>query len=193
MTEPTTSEIKRIKRVADQTCSAHARLRDVYAAWATIFDTVVLCAAAWTTALALCDPVFAARLTPLHWSPVFWIGLLSIATFIATLVQLKLDLRGKSDAHRRAFDAQTEIKHAANDAEQHPDDGERAAAVRAKVALAAGVGVSIPERQFLRQKAIHLRKVAISRILDDRPFASLPLLRTQLWWRDNFKRGTRKE
>ena len=59
--------------------------------------------------------------------------------------------------------------------------------MQAKVALAAGVGVSIPEDQFLRLKATHLRKVEISRLLDKRPFIFLPWVHLQLWWRDNFK------
>jgi hypothetical protein len=189
MSEPSPlDDLRRIKRVADQSCTAHARLRDRYSGWATILDTVVLCASAWVTALALVDPTFAVRLTPPWFSPPLWIGLLSIAVFIATLMQLKLDLRGRSDAHRRAFEAQTEIKHAANEAEQHPDDESRRAAVLAKVALSAGVGVSIPEDQFLRLKADHLRKVEVSRRLDKEPFAWLPWLRLQLWWRDNFRK-----
>jgi anaerobic glycerol-3-phosphate dehydrogenase len=55
--------------------------------------------------------------------------------------------------------------------------------------MAAGVGVSIPENEFLRQKAIHLRKVAISRLLDQRPFANLALVRLQLWIHHTFRRA----
>ena len=184
------AELTRVKRVADQSSSAHARLRDRYATLATALDTVVLCASAWVTALALVDPAFAPRLAPAGMPPTLWIGLLSIAAFIATLVQLKLDLKGKSDAHQRAFEAQSEIKHAANDALQHAGDADRLAAVYGKVALAAAVGVSIPEKEFLPQKAIHLRKVEMSRLLDNRPFASLLLVRLRLWWRDNFDKST---
>lgn len=180
------AELKRVKRVADQSCSSHARLRDRFATQATFLDTIVLCAAAWVTALALVDPAFALRLTPRGVPPTLWIGLLSIAVFIATLIQLKLDLKGKSDAHSRAFEAQAEIKRAANDAEKHVGDADRLAAVHGKVALAAAVGVSIPEKEFLAQKAIHLRKVEMSKLLDERPFTSLTLVRLQLWLRDNF-------
>jgi|GEM_PF-2562280 len=179
-------ELTRVRRVADQSCSAHARLRDRYKSLATVLDTVVLCASAWVTALALVDPAFALRLTPAGMPSTLWIGLLSIAVFVATLVQLRLDLKGKADAHRRAFEAQSEIKYAANDAEQHAGDADRLAAVYGKVALAAAVGVSIPEKEFLPQKALHLRKVEISKLLDKRPFASLALVRLRLWLRDNF-------
>ena len=180
------NDLRRIKRVADQSASAHARLRDSYAATATALDTLVLSASAWVAALALIDPALALHLTPGSMSPTFWIGLLGIAVFIATLTQQRLDFKGKSDAHRQAFEAQAEIKQAANEAEQHPGDESRRAAVQAKIALAVGVGVNIPEARFVRLKAIHLRKVELSRLLDKRPFAWLPLIRVQLWWRDTF-------
>jgi hypothetical protein len=187
--QATIAELRRIRRVADQSCSAHARLRDRYSLCATMLDTVVLCASAWVAAVALIDPKYAAYLTPPGIVPGLWIGLLSIAAFIATLVQLKLDFKGRSDAHRRAFEAQTEIKFAAGDAERYPEDETRVASVYAKLALAAGVGVSIPESESLPQKAGHLRKVQVSKLLDKRPFATLPLVWLQLWWRDNVGRA----
>jgi hypothetical protein len=50
--------------------------------------------------------------------------------------------------------------------------------------MAASVGISIPEAQFLRQKQRHLVKAAMSKALDDRPATSLMWLRVRLWWRD---------
>ena len=187
MSEAAVAELRRGKRVADQSCSAHARLRDRYSLLSTLLDIVVLVASAWVASLSLVDPAFAVRLTPPGLPPAFSIGLLGIAAFIATLIQLKLDLKGRSDAHKRAFEAQTEIKSAASEAERYPNDEVRVAAVQAKVALAADVGVSIPEDQFLRLKAIHLRKIEISRLLDKRPFVLLPWIRLQLWCRDNLR------
>ena len=178
------SEIRRIKRVADQSCSAHSRLRDRFAGRATALDILVLAASAWILSLAFVDPSIALRITPFGLSSTLWIGLLSVATFVATLVQLKLDLRGRSDAHKRACEAQAELKRAAGEAEQQPDAG-ALAAIKAKQALASAVGVAIPEAEFLKQKQIHLRKVAISRYMDDRPFASIFLLTLRWWWRDN--------
>lgn len=185
------AEIRRIKRVADQSCSAHARLRDRYALQATLFDVLVLAASAWTLSLAFVDPALAPKLTPFQLASTLWIGLLSVAIFIVTLVQLKLDLKGKSDGHKRACEAQAELKRTAADAEERADD-DALASVKAKQTLASAVGISIPEREFLRQKQIHLVKVAISRHLDDHPHTSLTLLRLKWWWRDNFapKRAT---
>lgn len=183
--EDAAGEIRRIKRVADQSCSAHARLRDRLSWQATALDILVLAASAWSLSLAFADQAIASRLTPFGLTATIWIGLLSTATFIATLVQLKLDLKGRSDAHKRAAEAQAELKRAATEAERQPDD-DTLATIKAKQALASAVGIPIPEGEFLKQKRIHLRKVAVSRYLDDRPFASIFLLQCQWWWRDNF-------
>ena len=179
------AEIRRVKRVADQSCSAHARLRDRFAFRATMLDVVVLAASAWTLSLAFVDPALAPKLTPFQLTSTLWIGLLSVATFVVTLVQLKLDLKGRSDSHKRACEAQAELKRAAADAEDRADD-ESLASVKAKQTLALAVGAPIPEAEFLRQKRIHLAKVALSRHLDEYPHASLTLLRLKWWWRDNF-------
>ena len=187
MSDADVSELKQIRRVADQGCSAHARLRDRCRFIATLFDLVVLCASAWAASLAFVDPALAPWLVPERVSAPVFIGLLSVVTFMATLVQLKLDYKGRADAHARACAAQAEIKRVARDALRNAGP-EGMSEVRAKLALASTVEVNVPEREFLRQKAWHLRKVAMSRHLDANPFASVWAMRARWWWRDNAQR-----
>lgn len=188
MTEDaTTTRLKTIKRIADQSCSAHAHLRDQYAGQAFMFDLIILSASAWTLALSFADARIAALLAPFEMSPVIWTGLMGVAIFIATLAQLKLDLKGRSDSHRRACEAHASVKKSAGDAlRQEGDDPARLKEVEAQLGLAAAIGVPIPEQEFVRLKRRHLQKVALSRHLDDQPFASPTLVSLSWWWRDNF-------
>ena len=181
----TIAELVRIRRVADQTCSAHARLSDRSAGRARALDILVLAASAWIVSLAFVDPELAAWLTPFKLPSTLWIGLMSVAAFVATLLQSRLDLKALADAHRRAADANAEVKKAAKEAELGGGGRERLAVVEAKLALVEGVGVKIPENQFIRLKSAHLRKVALSRYLDEHPFASPFMIQLRWWWRDN--------
>jgi hypothetical protein len=160
-------------------------LGDRYAGRATALDILVLAASAWIDSLAFVDPALAVWLTPFRLPSTLWIGLMSVAAFVATLLQSRLDLKALADAHRRAADAPAEVKKVAKDAEIAGGGMEMLAAVQAKLALVSGVGVKIPEGEFIRQKGIHLRKVALSRYLDDHPFASPWMIQLRWWWRDN--------
>lgn len=181
----TIAELVRIRRVADQTCSAHARLSYRYAGRARALDILVLAASAWIVSLAFVDPALAVWLTPFKLPSTLWIGLMSVAAFVATLLQSRLDLKALADAHRRAADANAEVKKAAKEAEIGGGGRERLAVVEAKLALVEGVGVKIPENEFIRLKGAHLRKVALSRYLDEHPFASPFMIQLRWWWRDN--------
>lgn len=185
--EEISARLKNIKRVADQTCSAHSMLRDRYSAQAFGLDLIILSASAWTLALSFADPAIALKLTPFRVPPVIWTGLMGIAIFIATLAQLKLDLKGKSDGHRRACEAHADVKKAAGDASRREGDPDRLTEVEARLALATAVGVPIPEKEFVKLKRQHLQKVALSRHLDEQPFASPLRLKIAWWWRDNFR------
>lgn len=184
-----TTRLKAIKRIADQSCSAHAHLRDRYAAQAFALDLIILSASAWTLTLSFADARIAALLTPFSLSPVIWTGLMGVAIFIATLAQLKLDLKGRSDAHKRACEAQAALKKAAGDAARLEGDPDRLVDVEAQLSLATLVGVAIPEREFVKLKRKHLQKVALSRHLDSQPFASPILVACAWWWRDNMGRA----
>src|SRR3972149_4769502 len=84
----TRSELERIRRVADQLCTAHASMRDRFKRRAFGLDLAVLLLSAWLTALAFVDPRFHQWLVPLQIDAQLWIGLIGVLTFCLTLVQL---------------------------------------------------------------------------------------------------------
>jgi len=184
-------ELVRVRQVADMLCTAHAVLRDRFTRRALAIDLSVLCLSTWLVALAFVEPAINARLTPPHFSPVLWGGLLSVCVcvFILTLVQLKTDWKGRADAHRRTLDLYAEVKReagytlASNEIDE--TDSRR---VLSRYDMASAVGIEVPESDFLRLKRRHRIKVAISRELDKAPYTSIRLLQLKLWIRENFRR-----
>src|ERR1700686_1849846 len=92
-------EVERIRRVADQLCTAHAALRDRFKRRVLLLDTVILLASAWLTALAFLDPRLSKWLIPFGIDSQLWIGLFGVLVFVLPLIQLKVDWGGKAEAH----------------------------------------------------------------------------------------------
>ncbi len=182
------NELTRLCRVSDMLCTGHAALRDRYAKLAFTLDLLTLGVSTWLVALAFVEPKLNVTLTPFGWDSQIWVGALGTGVFFLTLIQIKTDWKGRSDAHKRTLDFYAEVKREAgyllSAGEYSHDSCQR---VFSRYDMAASVGVPIPESEFLRQKQRHLVKVALSKVLDDRPATSLMWLRLQLWWRDTFK------
>lgn len=183
-------EVERVRRVADQLCTAHASLRDQFKHRAVILDIVILLASAWLTALAFIDPHFEKWLIPMGIDSHLWIGLFGIGIFFLTLIQFKIDWNGKAEAHARSFAMYAEVKREAgyllaSNAEIPPKEFQRLAA---RYDMASDVGVGVPEKDFLRLKRRHLMKVRISKFLDEAPGASITLTKLKVFLRDNFMR-----
>jgi len=182
------NELTRLCRVSDMLCTGHAALRDRYAKRAFALDLLTLGVSTWLVALAFVEPKLNVTLTPFGWDSQIWVGVLCTGVFFLTLIQIKTDWKGRSDAHKRTLDVYAEVKREAgyllSAGEYNHDSCQR---VFSRYDMAASVGVPIPESEFLRQKQRHLVKVALSKVLDDRPATSLMWLRVRLWWRDTFK------
>jgi hypothetical protein len=185
--ESTRQELTRICRVADMLCTGHASLRDRFARLALVLDLLILGASTWLVALAFVEPRLNVTLTPCGWDSQIWVGVLGTSVFFLTLVQMKTDWKGRSDAHQRTMDIYAEVKREAgyllSTGEYDHSAWQR---VCSRYDMAASVGLPMPEAEFLAQKQRHLVKVAMSRELDSRPAISLLLLRIRLWWRDNY-------
>jgi hypothetical protein len=180
-------EVERIRRVADQLCTAHAALRDRFKRRVLLLDTVILLASAWLTALAFLDPRLSKWLIPFGIDSQLWIGLFGVLVFVLTLIQLKVDWGGKAEAHARSLGMYSELKREAgyllaSNADIPAREFQRLAA---RYDMASDVGTSVPERDFLGLKRQHLVKVRISKFLDQHPGASITLTKLKLLLRDN--------
>ncbi len=187
MAETRVGQVSNIRRVADMLGSAHANLRDRYQRRAVVLDVFLLVISAWTVSLAFVDPEIAKSLTPFGLESVLWIGLLAVGTFAMTLVQMKVDWKGRSDAHKRAFEIYIDVKREAGYilADGDTVGDKEFDRLTSKYDTASAVGIGIPEKEFLAQKRHHLMKVEISKYLDKYPGALPWLLRLKWAWRDN--------
>lgn len=184
--DPKAEELQRIRKVADMLCTGHAVRRDRLALWALLLDVSTLAASTWVVALAFISPDLGRRLTPFGWDTQIWLGALSAATFFCTLLQMKTDWKGRSDAHGRTLELYAEVKREAGYllAAANFDD-QAYKRVLARYDLASAVGVAIPESDFLKLKKRHKLKVLISKRLDEAPSTSILLYRARLWITDN--------
>lgn len=182
-------ELLRIQRVADQLCSAHAHLRDRHAFRALALDLGVLGLSTWTVALVFVDPQIDLRLTPSGFEPIIWVGLLSIGTFFLSVAQLRLDLKGRSEAHNRSMRLYADVKAAVGAALKKGVDISLPEYQRLsdRYALANELAIEVPERDFLAAKQRHVVKVAFSRHLDQHPYASKTLTFLKGVLRDNLR------
>lgn len=181
-------ELTRICRVSDMLCTGHAALCDRYARLAFALDLMTLAVSTWLVALAFVEPRFNVTLTPFGWDSQIWVGTLGTGVFFLTLVQIKTDWKGRSDAHKRTLDVYAEVKREASYLLlANGYDHDACQRVFSRYDMATSVGVPIPEAEFLKQKKRHLVKVTLSKTLDGRPGASLIWLRVRLWCRHTFK------
>jgi hypothetical protein len=191
------TELDRIRRVSDMLVTGHANLRDRYNRMATLLDLAVMALSTWLTAVVFIEPRINVKLTPFGIDPQIWVGFLGVFTFFLSIVQLRVDWKGRSDAHRRSFDLYSEVKRECGYllASQEPLTADNCQRVLSRYDLATEVGTHLPESEFLVQKRNHLRKIEISKHLDKHPSASILLVRIKFWWRDNLARkdGTRDD
>jgi hypothetical protein len=189
------TEIERIQRVSDLLCSAHSALRDRYARRAVLLDLSILSLSIWLAGIAFVQPQIGIALTPIGANPQLWAGLLAIFTALLSVLQLKVDWKGVSEAHRHAAnefaDVHRESGYLLNSAGSLDDREERRLLDRYD--MASSLGINIPETEFLAQKRRHLSKIAVSKYLDSHPSASIRLTRTKFWFRDNIGKGENRE
>jgi hypothetical protein len=184
-------ELDRIRRVADMLTTGHADLMERFNRRAVLLDISILGMSLWLTAIVFIEPHLNVKLTPFSMDPQLWVGLLGAFTFFLSIVQLRVNWKGRSDAHKRAYDLYAEVKRECGyllaSEDQVTEDKSRR--VLARYDMATDVGIPLPEKEFLRQKKRHLQKVAISKHLDNRPGTSVMLLRLKMWWKDNLSRS----
>ena len=180
-------ELNRVRRVSDMLTTAHANLRERFNTRAVLLDLSVLGLSTWLTAVVFVEPRIGLKLTPGHLDPQIWVGILGVATFFLSITQLRVDWKGRSDAHRRTCDLYAEVKRECGYllASQESLTRDKCARVLARYDMATDVGTPLPEKDFLKQKKRHLQKIAISRVLDEHPSTSITLLRIRMWWRDS--------
>jgi hypothetical protein len=181
------SELQASLRRIDQSITAHSLLRDKFSRRAGTLSFAILAAAAVVTFLAISSEEIKSFFLLSHTNSDYLIGALGFIVLVCSIAELQFAWREKFARHAEAAGALARLKLVIG-----RDLGSEIAISRARYAemQQAYENVNdlitrIPERKFLRLKAIHRRKVEMSKFLDDHPGSSITLLRVKIWFRDN--------
>lgn len=180
------SEVSSILRKSDQACSIHALLRDRYRWRANVLDYSMMASTTYLLGLSLVEPVLGISLS-FGLDRTKLTTVLILVSFFFSVVQFKNDWKSKAQAHQRSFEGYAEVKAECRSLTV----GIRVVTVQEYQRIrdlydtVTKIGTEIPEDKFISGKAHHLRKIAVSKYLDSRPSAWVPLVRLRLFMQDN--------
>lgn len=177
-------ELNRQFRVLGQMISMHAILRDRYSRLALCLDLLLLASSVIFCATTFAKEYISNRLCMSVQLLGDVLGIASIATFFGVLALLILDWKGKSAKHASAFrvlsNALAQFRKAKGESGWQQD--QRDELNQAYWDAMNGVP-PIPDRQFPHLKARHLRKIAVSKLLDSLPGCPIMFIRVIIFCR----------
>jgi len=163
------TEIRRQRRMIDQTTSMQAALRD----WSRILGNVLTCAVLVASligvAFAFADDNRRVTLLGITALRSTWLGWLAVAAFAAALIQLVLDPAGASKRRAAAVEALARAKDSYRSEPSPEDAGDERERLTTVYETAIASCPDIPNWLFNPLKAAHIRKVEISRTLSQHP------------------------
>ena len=180
------TEIASLERKADQQCTGHAWLRDKYRRRAACLDYGLMLAATYMLGLSLVEPALGWSLS-LGMDRAALVVVLSLLIFFFSVVQFKSGWKRTAEAHQRAFKEFATVKsecRTLTSGVRNVTSTEHQR-IRAHYDMITEVGTHIPDNEFLKCKAHHVRKVFVSRYLDDHPGARPIVVHFKLFLRDN--------
>jgi len=144
--------------------SAHSDAADRFGFWARAADVALLIGGFLITLLAFgVGPAALDKLLP-------WLGAL---VFMMGLVELLLRPADLAARHRVASNSYVEVKIRAKQLAETAVSQDELAALTLAYTEIPKLSIGIGSRMFAKSKQAHLQKVALSRLLDRFPFASL--------------------
>ena len=181
----TSDKIKHRRRIVDMLLSMHSHLRDRYSRRGLWLDVAILAGSVVLCTVTFLDPAL------LRWAGVskesfrLVAGAVSALLFILSLVMLRVDWKEAAGRHARAVALLGELKERGRAARGNdPDDSAVFDFIRAYDAVMKTVP-PVPDHEFPKLKAYHLRKRALSEALDDAPHTPMWLLKLRLMGRDS--------
>jgi len=178
------TEIERQYRVVDQMLSIHSLLRDRYRRRALLLSCVLLAVAVILNACVFVDD---ATLTALGFRPTnakVAIGLASIAVFLISIIELRVDWGGTANSHKSAAEILTVLKakYRQQFDSARKDDPAANQELTSDYARTLAELAPIPEAVFTRLKRHHLKKKLLSERISHNPGAPIFLLKFKIWW-----------
>lgn len=185
MAKALAEELRDRVRLYDQMCTMHSMMRDRFAGRARVLDLTLLVASGCLAAVTFVGNDIVTFLGLTQTGAKVLLGAASTLVFVAGLAVSRVDWKAAAERHGRASSTFADLKARARSLatpDGNCDEAETQEYLR-QAATIVGTLPEIPEAQFLRLKAAHLRKIALSRLLDRTYAAPLWLLRLNLMWR----------
>lgn len=180
------AEFDRQRRLVDQQLTCHSIMHDKYRRLAFSMQVTLLVASLFLAALVFVSEAdwkeIGLNAIAMKWT----MNVLSLIVLSLSIVEIIVDWKGvarlHSEAKKRLFQLKMQYRAVLFDTLTL----EQASSLSADYELTMGGLPQIPDNKFLKYKAIHKRKVCLSKQIDARPFASIWILRLKLWWNDTF-------
>jgi hypothetical protein len=193
MSRTVDEEIDRMFKITDQMATCHSVLRDRYHRYSLIAEIVVLVGSATLTSLAFLDSAALKAIVPSQVPPPILLAVAGLVTFVASIVQLKVDWGGKSALHAKAAEFVFDLKNELGRIHLVNSQAERDALfvpVRAKYEMIGKLTPPIPDAQFLLLKRLHCLKIEVSRRISRHPGTWPWLMKLRIVFSDNFGKET---
>lgn len=181
-------QLEGLKRSCDQMISQHSFLRDMYSGRASAIDIALLVMSASLSALIFAPDELISKVLFFVVDPKLIIGFIALAVFILSMVSWKVDWKGMENAHREAAILLSELKQEINARQRgrDPVNADAVPPIQAEYKIITDKCIRIPERYFLKTKQHHKQKIALSRIIDEKPHINIKLAKIKLWFSDNW-------
>lgn len=178
-------ELRHHYRVIDMMLTMHSALRDRYQRRALLVDLVLLCSSVILCAAVFIDPDVVKSLNIDPQMSRIAIGICSILVFLISVMELRVDWKEKAERHSQANEALGRLKAECRELLKSEDqpDSQRIKEQCHACAWVLNSLPKIPEAEFHRLKALHKRKIELSKMIGTYPGSSLFMLRLILWFR----------
>lgn len=172
-------ELKRQRRVVDQSITMQAVLRDRYRRKATALTLGIMGGSVVMVAFAFAGTSGPVRMLGVEAQRTTWLGWLAVVVFFLSVVELKVDWASRSSRHGDAVHRLSSLKSAYRTASDAAGEESHQALLMRYDAVMSETP-PVPDRAFVPLKSIHTRKRALSELLDEHPGASPRKLRRLL-------------
>lgn len=177
-------EFERMWRVLDMTITGHSILRDRFQRRERAITLTIMALSIVVASLAFVNGQSRVTLLGKEANLATWVGSLSAGIFFLALLDSLVDWKRSAWAHEDAALRLSELKSKFRRAIVEEDTVETGGIdLRSEYEATMENVAVIPESTFLALKAKHLRKVAVSRLIDDHPGAPLAFVRLVAMWR----------
>ena len=182
-------ELKRIYRVIDMMTTMHSILRGRYRFFSLSVDLLILFCSVILCAAVFLDPVILKIFNISPASSKVVLGITSILVFLLSLVQLRVNWKGKGELFDRSLETLCKLKSECGLLLETTNTTEEEILKQCKnYNETLSKLPKIQDRLFPKLKAKHKRKVELSKYIDTRPESPYWLTRLFFEFKSTFKK-----